>query len=173
MMHLQQLLLLLTVLSWDFTFGNPNEQKLFEINPAKKCHPECSFNSSAELLVNQADYIQRLNNKMDANQMHLVSTIRRRATVIHECCLPFNITSFMRLIIFLIRVLLQMNFLLHHRRATALLTISAIMSCRAGDIVETGVYTGGSSAIIMRVLLDLDTCNRRFWAFDSFLGQCA
>ena len=55
-------------------------------------------------------------------------------------------------------------------RATALLTKSAILSCTHGDIVETGVYSGGSSAMIMRVLLDLDHCNRKFWAYDSFDG---
>ena len=55
-------------------------------------------------------------------------------------------------------------------RATALLTKSAILSCTPGDIVETGVYSGGSSAMIMKVLLDFDHCNRKFWAFDSFEG---
>lgn len=57
------------------------------------------------------------------------------------------------------------------RTATALLTISAILSCEVGDIVETGVYTGGSSAMIMRMLMSLDNCNRKFWVFDSFLGR--
>lgn len=56
-------------------------------------------------------------------------------------------------------------------RATALLTKSAILSCTPGDIVETGVFSGGSSAMIMRVLLDLDHCNRKFWAYDSFEGK--
>jgi Macrocin-O-methyltransferase (TylF) len=56
-------------------------------------------------------------------------------------------------------------------RATALLTKSAILSCTHGDIVETGVFSGGSSAMIMRVLLDFDRCNRKFWAYDSFDGN--
>lgn len=56
-------------------------------------------------------------------------------------------------------------------RATAMLTKAAIMTCEGGDIVETGVFTGGSSATIMKVLMDFDRCNRTFWAFDSFEGR--
>ena len=56
-------------------------------------------------------------------------------------------------------------------RATAMLTKAAIMTCQGGDIVETGVFTGGSSATIMKVLMDFDRCNRTFWAFDSFEGR--
>ena len=56
------------------------------------------------------------------------------------------------------------------RRTTALLTKSAIMSCVPGDIVETGVFNGGTSAVIMRILMDFDGCGRKFWAFDSFEG---
>ena len=55
-------------------------------------------------------------------------------------------------------------------RATAMLTKAAIMTCQEGDIVETGVFTGGSTATIMKVLMDFDRCNRTFWAFDSFEG---
>ena len=56
-------------------------------------------------------------------------------------------------------------------RATALLTKSAILSCTPGDIVETGVFSGGSSAMIMKVLMNFDLCNRKFWVFDSFEGK--
>jgi hypothetical protein len=56
----------------------------------------------------------------------------------------------------------------NRRIATALLTISATLSCEVGDIVETGVFTGGTSAMIMKVLKSLDNCDRKFWAFDSF-----
>jgi hypothetical protein len=65
----------------------------------------------------------------------------------------------------------KMNIVSRNRRiATALLTISATLSCKVGDIVETGVFTGGTSAMIMKVLKSLDNCDRKFWAFDSFLG---
>jgi hypothetical protein len=56
------------------------------------------------------------------------------------------------------------------KRATMLLTKAAVMSCVPGAIVETGVFTGGSSAVIMKTLMDMDECGRAFWAFDSFAG---
>jgi len=34
----------------------------------------------------------------------------------------------------------------------------------------TGVFTGGSSIAIMRALLNMDRCDRQYWAFDSFAG---
>ncbi len=54
--------------------------------------------------------------------------------------------------------------------ATAMLTQAALLMCKKGDIVETGVFTGGSSAIIMKYLLELDQCDRKFYIFDSFEG---
>ena len=56
------------------------------------------------------------------------------------------------------------------RRATALLMKDMFLSCNEGDIVETGVFTGGTSAVIMRMLMDFDRCNRTFYAYDSFDG---
>ena len=55
-------------------------------------------------------------------------------------------------------------------RATAHLARTAINRCLDGDIVETGVYTGGSTAVLMRALIDYDGCGRKLWAFDSFMG---
>ena len=46
----------------------------------------------------------------------------------------------------------------------------ALYSPYNGDFVETGVYTGGTSAIMMRILMDFDACSRKFYAFDSFAG---
>jgi len=54
--------------------------------------------------------------------------------------------------------------------ATVMLTKLAVETCAPGDVVETGVYTGGTAAIIMRVLMEYDECNRKFFAFDSFQG---
>ncbi len=56
------------------------------------------------------------------------------------------------------------------KRATVLLTKAAVMSCVPGAVVETGVFTGGSSAMIMKTLMDMDACGRQFWTFDSFAG---
>ncbi len=53
---------------------------------------------------------------------------------------------------------------------TGLLTTAALKECQTGDIVETGVFAGGSSAVIMKVLLELDQCGRKFYVFDSFMG---
>ena len=58
----------------------------------------------------------------------------------------------------------------NRKQATALLTKMAVLTCVPGDVVETGVFTGGSSAVIMRVLMDMDECDRKYWAFDSFEG---
>ena len=55
------------------------------------------------------------------------------------------------------------------RRATAWLA-KAALTLPEGDFVETGVYVGTSSAIMMNVLMHFDTCNRKLWAFDSFEG---
>jgi hypothetical protein len=54
-------------------------------------------------------------------------------------------------------------------KATAFLAKAAI-SLSTGDIVETGTYTGGTSSIIMKTLIEFDNCGRKFWAFDSFEG---
>ena len=55
-------------------------------------------------------------------------------------------------------------------RATGYLARAALLACIPGDFVETGVYKGGSTALLMRVLLDYDPCERKLWAFDSFEG---
>lgn len=55
-------------------------------------------------------------------------------------------------------------------RTGMMLAVSSVFSCAPGDFVETGVFTGGSTASLMRVLLDFDNCNRKLWAFDSFEG---
>jgi len=52
--------------------------------------------------------------------------------------------------------------------ATAQLSYAALLE--QGDVVETGVYQGGSSAVILKVLLTYDRCGKQFWAFDSFQG---
>lgn len=54
-------------------------------------------------------------------------------------------------------------------KATAYLT-KAALSLPGGDIVETGTYTGGTAAIIMKTIMAFDSCDRKFWAFDSFQG---
>ena len=56
------------------------------------------------------------------------------------------------------------------QRATAMIAREALYSLYNGDFVETGVYTGGTSAIMMRILMDFDTCSRKLYAFDSFAG---
>ena len=56
------------------------------------------------------------------------------------------------------------------KEATMYLVKAAIERCTPGAIVETGVYMGGSSITIMRSLMDMDRCDRQFWAFDSFEG---
>lgn len=56
------------------------------------------------------------------------------------------------------------------QRATAMIAREALYSPYDGDFVETGVYTGGTSAIIMRILMNFDGCGRKFYAFDSFAG---
>ena len=54
-------------------------------------------------------------------------------------------------------------------KVTGFLTKASLV-LPSGDIVETGVHTGHSSWIIMRLLLDYDNCKKRYWAFDSFDG---
>jgi hypothetical protein len=39
-----------------------------------------------------------------------------------------------------------------------------------GDLVETGVFTGGASGLMMRALLQHDGCGRKLYVFDSFAG---
>ena len=56
------------------------------------------------------------------------------------------------------------------KAATIYLTKLAIESQQPGDIVETGLYSGGTAAAMMRALIDMDRCNRQFWGFDSFEG---
>ena len=56
------------------------------------------------------------------------------------------------------------------KRVTVLLTKAAVASCVPGAVVETGVYTGGTSIVIMKTLMDFDRCDRVLWTFDSFEG---
>jgi len=58
----------------------------------------------------------------------------------------------------------------NRQRATALIAREALLLLQGGDFVETGVYTGGTSAVMMHILMDFDTCGRKFYAFDSFAG---
>ena len=52
--------------------------------------------------------------------------------------------------------------------ATVLLSFAALEL--EGDLVETGVFTGGTAAMMMRVLMTYDECDRKLYAFDSFDG---
>lgn len=56
------------------------------------------------------------------------------------------------------------------KRLTHQLTLDTIKLQNMGDIVETGVFKGGTAAIILKTLINFDQCQRRFWAFDSFEG---
>eukprot|EP01039_Chlorochromonas_danica_P002057 gene2057-2245_t len=55
------------------------------------------------------------------------------------------------------------------KRATALLT-KAALTLPQGDIVETGTFIGTSAAIILKVMQEFDSCDRKLWVFDSFEG---
>jgi hypothetical protein len=55
------------------------------------------------------------------------------------------------------------------KRCTAFLT-KAALSLPIGDIVETGSFIGTSAAIMMKILMKFDTCERKLWVFDSFEG---
>ena len=55
-------------------------------------------------------------------------------------------------------------------KATVILSKAALILPIIGDLVETGVNTGTSSCLMMRMLLRFDNCNRRLWAYDSFEG---
>ena len=52
-------------------------------------------------------------------------------------------------------------------RLTATLTYASLF--HQGDVVETGVFTGGSSFVMLKIILDFDKC-KKLWAFDSFQG---
>lgn len=55
-------------------------------------------------------------------------------------------------------------------RATAWLTWAAL-SAVGGDIVETGVFTGGSTALMLRQVVEKAArCDTKLWAYDSFKG---
>jgi predicted DNA repair protein MutK len=55
-------------------------------------------------------------------------------------------------------------------RATAWLAWAA-MTVVGGDIVETGVFTGGSTALMLKqVVQKAARCDTKLWAFDSFMG---
>ena len=56
------------------------------------------------------------------------------------------------------------------RRATVHMARAALLSDVRGDFVETGVYTGGTTALMALALRDFDACGRKMWAFDSFEG---
>jgi hypothetical protein len=53
-------------------------------------------------------------------------------------------------------------------RATIALSIAALKV--PGDYIETGVYRGGTSVLMMHVLDRAGDTTRRFWACDSFEG---
>jgi hypothetical protein len=55
-------------------------------------------------------------------------------------------------------------------KATVILSKAALVLPIIGDLVETGVNTGTSSCLMMRMMMRFDNCNRRLWAFDSFEG---
>ena len=56
------------------------------------------------------------------------------------------------------------------KELTMSLTKAAIETCLVGNMVETGVFTGGSTITVMKSLQDMDMCNRQLWVFDSFEG---
>lgn len=54
-------------------------------------------------------------------------------------------------------------------KVTSFLTKGALI-LPEGDIVETGTHTGHSGWLIMRMLMEFDKCDKKYWAFDSFEG---
>lgn len=54
-------------------------------------------------------------------------------------------------------------------KATALLT-KAALALPTGDLLETGLNFGGTATILVRMMLEFDGCERKFWGFDSFAG---
>jgi len=54
--------------------------------------------------------------------------------------------------------------------ATYLLGQAALLTSSTGDFVETGVFKGGSTSVLMNLLIDFDKKKRKCWAFDSFDG---
>jgi len=54
--------------------------------------------------------------------------------------------------------------------ATLWLSRAALSLPAGGDFVETGVYNGGTAILLIKSLLQFDTCNRQFWGYDSFEG---
>ena len=55
------------------------------------------------------------------------------------------------------------------QRATAQMALFALTSLLAGDIVEAGVFHGGTTVLMARVLRNVSS-KRRLWACDSFKG---
>lgn len=53
--------------------------------------------------------------------------------------------------------------------ATVLMAAHALRELPAGDLVEAGVYRGGTAVLMARVLRNLSS-SRRLWACDSFQG---
>jgi hypothetical protein len=59
----------------------------------------------------------------------------------------------------------------NRRIATAKFVMLALtLTPPDADLVETGVYLGGSTALQLKMLQDFDACGRHFYAFDSFEG---
>eukprot|EP00929_Paragymnodinium_shiwhaense_P118294 TRINITY_DN90228_c0_g1_i1.p1 TRINITY_DN90228_c0_g1~~TRINITY_DN90228_c0_g1_i1.p1 ORF type:complete len:341 (+),score=78.65 TRINITY_DN90228_c0_g1_i1:88-1110(+) len=56
------------------------------------------------------------------------------------------------------------------KEITAVLSMQALMHAIPGDFVETGVYTGGTSVVMAKVLTAFDKMDRKLWAADSFKG---
>lgn len=58
---------------------------------------------------------------------------------------------------------------LRRQRATAQMTLYALTALPEGDVVETGVYHGGTTVLMARVLRNVSSA-RTLWACDSFRG---
>jgi len=58
----------------------------------------------------------------------------------------------------------------HAARFDATYALSKAALQIPGDFVETGLYTGGTAALMIGVLMTFDGCNRTFHGFDSFEG---
>ena len=53
--------------------------------------------------------------------------------------------------------------------ATSFLLLASLL-LPEGDIVETGVYKGGSTILMLYLMREFDLCHKHLWAFDSFIG---
>jgi hypothetical protein len=53
---------------------------------------------------------------------------------------------------------------------TIQLALAAVAMTVPGDIVETGLHTGGTATLLMKVLIEKDKNGKLFWGADSFEG---